>query len=154
MASGVAGKHPDLAILHLTQRPTVLPGDTGGVVALFDKARHIEDQHAMAHLFGHQMVVMPPHLILVPHHITDQALHATDVAVRDLEGHGLNRFALEGTELAHQVVEKMLTRLTSGKAVMEDRLERAKLIHEAFYIAWEHVKRGNGKSVAFGPTGW
>src|SRR5918999_5567092 len=150
MARGIAGKYPDLTIFHLPQRPTVLPGDTGGIVALFDKARLIEDQYSIviAHLICHQMVVLPPHLIFVPHHITDKALHATDVAARDLEGHRLNGFALEGTDLAHHVVEKMLTRLTSGKAIMEGRLERAKLIHEPFYIAGEHLERGNSNSVA------
>src|SRR5918992_1553013 len=154
MARGIAGKYPDLTIFHLPQRPTVLPGNTGGIVALFDKARLLEDQYpiAIAHLICHQMVVLPPHLIFVPHPITDKALHATDVGVHDLDGHRLNGFALEGTELAHHVVEKMLTRLTSGKTVMACGLERAKLIHEPFYIAGEYLERGNSNSAAFSPT--
>jgi hypothetical protein len=93
-------------------------------------------------------------MLLIPGDITDEALQPTDSAPLDVEGHRLNRFALEETELADQIVKEMRARLTAGKTVVKSGLELPEFIHEAFYIAGHEVKRGNGKSLTIDPTGW
>src|SRR5262249_37534398 len=78
----IPGKDADLAILHLAQGATVLPGDPHGVRPLFDKPRLIEHQHALrvAHRLRRELMVVPEHLLLIPVHITDEPLQPTDRA--------------------------------------------------------------------------
>src|SRR4029434_2498701 len=121
MPGGIPGKHPNLTILHLAQRATLLPRDPYGVLALFDKARFVEHQDALGitQFVGHELMVVPPHLCLIPVHITDKPLQPPDGAPFDVEGHGLDRLAFELTALAHHIVEEMGTGLTACKAIVE-----------------------------------
>ena len=48
----------------------------------------------------------------------------------------------------------MGARLTAPKTVVKGGLELPEFVHEAFHIAGYQVKRGHGKTCAFGPTGW
>ena len=88
----ISGKDPDLTILDLAQGAAVLPRDPHRIVALFDKARLIEHQDTigLTHLLGYELMVVPPHLCLIPQHITDEPLQPTDGASLNLEGHRLN----------------------------------------------------------------
>src|SRR5215510_11942666 len=99
-------------------------------------------------------MVVPPHLLLIPGHITDKPLQPTDGAPLDLEGHRLDRLAFELAELAHHIVEEMGARLTAGKTVVEGRLKLPQCLHEPFHIAGNDIKRGDGKCFAGSPTGW
>jgi hypothetical protein len=99
-------------------------------------------------------MVVPPHLRLIPGDLTDKALQPTDSAPLDVAGHGLERFALKGTELAHQIVKEMDAWLTTGKTVVEERLELPQFVYEAFNIPGDDLKRGNGKACTVSPTGW
>src|SRR5215510_11656753 len=125
MPGGIAGKHPDLTILHFAQRATVLPRDAHGVFALFDKDRLIKHQDpiGVTHLLGHEVMIVPPHLLLIPAPITDKPLQPPNGASLDLEGHGLDRLACQLTELADHIVKEMDTRLTAGKTVVKGGLE-------------------------------
>jgi len=156
MARGIPGEHPDLTIFDLAQGATVLPCDSHGVLPFFDKARLIEHQHAIrvAHLLGYKLMVVPHHLLLIPDAITDKPLQPTDGTPLNLERHGLNRLAFKLTELAYHVVKEMGARFTAWKTVVKGRLKLLEFVHEAFHITGHHVKRGNGKTFAFRPTGW
>jgi hypothetical protein len=68
MPRRIGSKDPNLTILHLTQRPTILPRDPHGVLALFHKARLIEQQDTLSitHLVGYELMVVPHHLLLIP----------------------------------------------------------------------------------------
>src|SRR2546428_10747753 len=109
MPRSIGGKHPHLTILHFAQGATVLPGHAYRVLAFFDKARLIDDQHAIGlpHLVCHEVMIRLTHRVLIPHIIAHAALHAPNVAPVDAAGHGLNGFAFQGTEWADQVVEKI-----------------------------------------------
>src|SRR5262245_15995577 len=93
MPGGIASKHAHLTILHFAQRPTILPRHPHRVLAFFDKARLVEHQDpvGVAHLLGHELMIVPPHLGLIPDDITDKALQSPDRAALHLEGHGLDR---------------------------------------------------------------
>jgi len=71
-----------------------------------------------------------------------------------MQGHRLDGLAFEGTQLAHQIVKKLGTRLIAAKTVVKGGLELPQVVHEAFHITADNVKRGNGKIITFGPTGW
>jgi hypothetical protein len=73
-------------------------------------------------------MVIPPHLFLIPVHLTDKPLQPTDGPPFDVEGHGLNRLAFEPTQLAHHIVEEMGARLTACKTVVKSRLELPQFI--------------------------
>src|SRR5262249_18497745 len=156
MPGGIASKHAHLTILHLAQRPTILPCDPHRVLALFDKARLIKHQDAIrvAHLLGHEVMIVPPHLCLIPDDITDKALQSTDRAALHLEGHGLDGVAFQLTELPHHRVKEMGPRLTAGKTVVKGGLELPQFLHEPSHIAGDEVKGGNGKAFTADPTGW
>src|SRR5262249_6317629 len=130
MARGIASKHPYLTIFHFTQRATVLSRHADGVLPLFDKSRLIEHEDAsrIAHRVGHELMVVPPHLLLIPAHITDKPLQPADGTPLDLEGHGLNRFPFEPTQLAYHIVEEMGARLAASKTVVKSRLELPQFI--------------------------
>src|SRR4029453_5024358 len=155
MARGIASEHPDLTIVDLAKGTTVLPRDPHRVRALFDKARLIEHQHAigLTQLIGHELMVVPHHLLLLPDTITDKPLQPADSAPLYAERHRLDRLAFERTELAHHVVKEMDARLTPRKTVVKGRLELLQFVYEAFHIPGNYVKRGNGKTFAFRPTG-
>jgi hypothetical protein len=156
MPRGIAHKHANLTIFHLAQGATILPRDPHGVLALFDKARLIEHQDALGitHGLGHELMVIPQHLLLIPPDITDKPLEPTDRPPFDMEGHGLNRLAFELAELANHIVKEMGPWLTARKTVVKGGLERPQFVHEAFHITRDEVKRGNGKFITIGPTGW
>src|SRR5712691_5305323 len=137
MPRRIGGKDPNLTILHLAQRPTILPRAPHRVLALFHKARLIEHQDTIwiTHLVGHELMGVPHHLLLIPPHITDEPLHPSDGAPLNLEGHRLNRFTFKLAELAHHIVKEMGARLTAGETVVKGRLESPQVLHELFYIA-------------------
>ncbi len=70
----------------------------------------------------------------------------------DLEGHGLDRFAFEFTELADHVVKEMLTGLAAQKTMPELLLEGLEFVQESVDIMGGKIKRGDGEQLAFGPT--
>src|SRR2546430_17249902 len=115
MPGGIAGKHANLTILHLAQRATILPRDPHRVLALFDKARLVEHQDPIggAHLLGHELMIVPPHPLLIPDDITDKALQSTDRTDLHLAGHGLDRPAFQLPEMPHLIVKAMRPRVTS-----------------------------------------
>ena len=65
-----------------------------------------------------------------------------------------NRLPFQRTQLVHQRVKEMCARLTAGKVVVKGRQEFPQFLYEPFHIAGREVKRGNGKSLTLGPTGW
>jgi hypothetical protein len=97
---------------------------------------------------------VPPHLCLIPAHSADKPLPPPDGAPLDLESHRLNRLAFQLTALTNHIVKEMPARLTACKTVVQGGLKLPEFLHEAFHIAGDEVKRGNGKSFAAGPTGW
>src|SRR2546430_14341994 len=121
MPGGIAGKHANLTILHLAQRATILPRDPHRVLALFDKARLGEHQDPIggAHLLGHELMIVPPHLFLITDDINDKALQSTDRAALHLAGHGLDRLEFQLTELPYHIVKEMSPQLSAGKKVVE-----------------------------------
>src|SRR5262249_24837724 len=123
---------------------------------LFDKARLVKHQDPIGgtHLLGHEVMIVPPHLFLIPDDITDKALQAPDRAALHLEGHGLDRLAFQLTELPDHIIKEMPTRLTAGKTVVKGGLERPQFLHEPCHIAGDEVKGGNGKAFTAAPTGW
>src|SRR5262245_45964665 len=143
-------------MLPLAQRATILPCDAHGVLAFFDETCLVEPQDAIgiAHLLGDELMVIPPHLVLIPDDITEKALQSTDRAALHLEGHGLDRLAFQLTALPHHLVKAMGPRLTAGKTVVKGGLKRPQFFHAPFHSAGDEVKGGNGKAFAAGPTGW
>jgi hypothetical protein len=77
-----------------------------------------------------------------------------DGAPLDLEGHGLARLAFQLTAWTDHIVKEMPARLTACKTVVKGGLKLPPFLHEAFHIAGDESKRGNGKAFAAGPTGW
>jgi hypothetical protein len=154
MTRGIGGKHPNLTLLHLAERTAILPGHSHGLLPFFHKARLIHHQHALGitHLGGDQPMIRLAHLVFVPDIITDEALHAADVAPRDLECHGLNGCAFEFTELAHHIVEKLVPRFLAGKTRPKGGVESTEFVQERVNIASREGKLGNGKRLVCRPT--
>jgi hypothetical protein len=71
-----------------------------------------------------------------------------------MQGHRLNRLAFELAQLTHHRVKKLGARFTAAKTVVKGGLELPQVVHEAFHVTADNVKRGNGKTLTFGPTGW
>jgi hypothetical protein len=99
-------------------------------------------------------MVIPQHLLLIPRNIAEKPLQPADCPPSDTEGHRLNRFPFERTQLADHIVKKMRPRLTPGKTVVKGGLELPQFVHEAFHIAGHEIKRRDGKALMIGPTGW
>jgi hypothetical protein len=53
-----------------------------------------------------------------------------------------------------EVQKEMGPRLTAGKTIVKGGLELPQFVQEAFHIAGNEVKCGNGKSLTLGPTSW
>jgi hypothetical protein len=147
MARSIAGKHPYLAILHLPERATVLPGNAHRVLPLFDKASLIEHQDTLrvAQCVGHELMVIPYHRHLIPADITNKSLHPTNRAPLNVERHRLDRLALQLTELTHHIVKEMGAGLAAGKAVVKGGLELPQFLQEPFHITRDDVKSRDGK---------
>ena len=143
-------------MLDLARGAAVLPRDPHRTVPLFTKpdASHLRTPSGSAHRLGDALLGVPPHLCLIPQHSTDEPLHPTEGASRNLEGHRLNRFAFARAALAHHVIKEMGTRLAARTTGVKDRLECPQFLQEPFHIAGDEVKRGNGTAFAAGPTGW
>ena len=82
MPRHLGGKDSTLTSLDLAQGAAVLPGNPHGVLAFLHKACLIEQQHAVwsTHRIGHALMVIPAPLLLIPPHITDEALPPPDGA--------------------------------------------------------------------------
>jgi hypothetical protein len=132
-------------MLHLAQRATILPRHACGVFALFDKARFIEHQDTLGITqgLGHELMIIPQQLFLIPHRLTQKALQAADTAPLDGKSHRLNRFPGQGAVLPHHVIQAMPAGFTPSKTIMEDTLELLSLVREAFHITDLHGKGGN-----------
>ena len=156
MPRAIASKHADLTMLHFAQGVTLWPRDPCGVLALFDEARLIEHPDAVwiTHFLGHELMIIPPPLLLIPAHITEKPLQPADRTPFDMEGHRLNRLAFELAALADHIVKEMGPWLTAHKTVVKGGLERPQFVHEAFHITGHDLKCGHGKFIAIGPTGW
>jgi hypothetical protein len=48
----------------------------------------------------------------------------------------------------------MVTRFTTHKTVVEGRLELLQFLQEAFHIAGDYIKGGNGKAFVSASTDW
>src|SRR5262249_47129653 len=140
----------------LDQGPGIASPSPDGVLALFHKARLIDHQAAfrIAHRRGHELMIGPPHVLLIPDHITQKALQPPDGPALHVEGHGLDRLPLEWAQLAHHIIEEMGARLTPGKTVVKGGLEFPEFLQEPLYIGGGEVKGGNRKAFIVGPTGW
>jgi hypothetical protein len=79
-------------MLHLPQRATVLPPNADRVRAFFDKARLIEHQDAIgsAQLVSDELMIDPPHVLLIPGNLTEKPLQPTHAPSGAPEGHGLD----------------------------------------------------------------
>jgi hypothetical protein len=154
MTRGIGGKHPNLTMLHLAESTAILPGHSHGLLPFFHKARLLHHQHALGitHLGGDQPMIRLAPLVFVPDIITDEALHAADVAPRDLECHGLNGFAFECTELAHHIVEEMPAGLATSKTGAEVVMESLEFIQESFDIAGGELKPWEGEPLVWRAT--
>jgi hypothetical protein len=121
----IPSKNAYLTILHFPQRATILSRHTHGVFALFDKARFIEHEDAigLAQFSRHKLVVVPPHLLLIPYGLTEKALQAADTTPLDRQRHRLNRFPGKGAVLPDHVIQEMRAGFTPSKTVMEEALE-------------------------------
>ena len=88
-------------------------------------------------------MIVPPHLLLIPHGLTEKALQAPDATPLDSQRHWLNGFPGQGAVLPHHVIQEMPAGFTPSKTIMEDTLELLSLVYEAFNITDLHVKGGN-----------
>ena len=133
-----------------------MPRDAYGVLAFFDKTGLVEHQHAIggAHLVGDDLMVIPPHLLFIPDHLTQKALQTADIPPWNLEGDGLNRLPFQWPQLAYHIVKEMGTRLTPGKTIVKEALELLQFVDEPGHIAGGEIKGGNRKPVACCPTRW
>src|SRR6267378_4947214 len=77
MPRGLGGKHPHLTIVSLPSRATILSCHAHRLLALFDKARLIEHEHArgVAHLGCDEAMVRLAHQVFIPDIIAHAALH-------------------------------------------------------------------------------
>src|SRR5215475_7364405 len=64
-------------------------------------------------------MIGPPHVLLIPDHITQKALQPPDGPALHVEGHGLDRLPLERAQLAHHIIEEMGARLTPGQTAVK-----------------------------------
>jgi hypothetical protein len=155
LGRGIGGKDPHLAVFHLADRATVLPGHPQRVLTFFDKATLVENDHAprLTPLVGHHAMGSLPHLIFFPDIIADEALHTPDVAPFDMNSHGLNGLALKRTELARHVVKEMLTGFATHKTRVKGLMDLMELIEKSLYIGAGQVKVGPDIWVLLGTTG-
>jgi hypothetical protein len=92
---------------------------------------------------SHELMRVPPHLLFIPHGLTEKALQAADTATLDSKRHRLHRFPGKGAVLPHHGIQEMPAGFTPRKTIMEDTLELLSLVHEAFDITDLHVKGGH-----------
>jgi len=113
-------------------------------------------EHALggAHLLGHELMLGPPHLLLIPDHITQKALQTTDVTPWNLESDGRNRLSFQRTQLAYPRVKERRTRLTAGKTIVKEALELLQCVDEPGHIAGGESTGGHRKPIALRPTRW
>jgi hypothetical protein len=95
---------------------------------------------------------VPPHLLLIPHRLTEKALQAPDATPLDSQRHGLHGFPGQGAVLPNHVIPAMRPGFTPRKTIMEDTLELLSLVHEAFHITDLHVKGGNHERLIYRAT--
>ena len=88
-------------------------------------------------------MIVPPHLLLLPHGLTEKALQAPDATPLDSQRHWLNGFPGQGAVLPNHVIQAMRPGFTPSKTIMEDTLELLSLVREAFHITDLHGKGGN-----------
>src|SRR5262249_1141992 len=102
-----------------------------------------QDALGLAQLGRHELMIMPPHLLLLPDRLTQQALPAAETAPRDGKSHRLQRFPGKAAVLPHHVIQEMPAGFTPSTTIMEDTLELLSLVPAAFNITDLHVKGGN-----------
>src|SRR5262249_4292078 len=155
LARGIGGEDPYLAILHLPYGAAVLAGAPPGGLALFCKARLLEDQHPTgpAHLLLDHALICPQHGVVIPERLTEEPLHRPDLAALHLQGYRFDGFAGEGTELPHHRVEKLVPWFLPGKTRPKGRMEPTEFVHKSVDLAPSERKLGNGKRLVCRPTG-
>jgi hypothetical protein len=129
---GIGRKHSHLTVLDFPQGAAVLAGHAHRVLPFFRKPCLIDDQDAigLAHLVLDQAMIRLQHRCFIPQRITDEALHSPHLATFHLQGDGLDRFALDGAELAHHIVEKLVPRFLPGQTRPKGRVESTEFVHE------------------------
>jgi hypothetical protein len=132
-------------MLHCPQCPTLLSSYSCRVFALFDKGRFVEPQDAIGlpSLVRHELVRVPPPLLLIPHGLAEQAWQAPDAPTLDRESDWLTGCPGEGAILPNHVIPEMGAGRTPHTTIMDDTLECLQLVHEAFDISDLHVKGRN-----------
>src|SRR3954469_16369549 len=105
----------------------------------------------LGHLVRDETVICLTHRVLIPPIIAHEALHAPHVAPVDMEGHGLNGLAFQGTALADHGVEEMFAGLTPRKTPPELVMERLEFVKKSLNITRGESKLREGEPLAFGP---
>ena len=151
---GLSGQDAHLTVLHLPQRPTIVPGHARRVLALFDQPRCIAPQDAIGlpALGCHELLIGPPPLLLIPPGLPAKALQAPDATPRDSQRHWLKGFPGQGAVLPNHVIPALRPSCTPSKTIMEDTLELLSLVHEAFNLTDLHVKGGNHARLTYSAT--
>jgi hypothetical protein len=67
-------------------------------------------------------MIVPPHLLLIPHGLTEKALQAPDATPLDSQRYGLNGFPGQGAVRPNHVSQAMRPGFTPSKTIMEDTL--------------------------------
>jgi hypothetical protein len=112
------GRHRDLAIGDLAQRPTVLPRDADRRWPLFGKARAVEDQHAAA--FGEHGAQPTPDAVRIPRGMGNEMLERLGGdRLGHPRQHGLHRLSLAVAEHAVDVRPQRHQLSTMAKAALE-----------------------------------
>jgi hypothetical protein len=93
-----------------------------------------------------------PQGVFIPERIAHEPLHRPDFAAFHLEGHGFDRFAFQGTELAHPIIKKLVPRFLPGKTRAKGGVEPTKFVHERINITPGECKLGNSKRLPSRPT--
>ncbi len=99
-------------------------------------------------------MVRPQHLRVIPDDLTETPLHRPHAASFDPQRDGFDRFAFQGTELAHHIAKEMFPRLAPGKTIVEGVMKPPQFVEQAFDVTVVHGKLGDGKLLTFRPPGW
>ena len=122
MGRGIGGENTDLAVVHLTDAPTVLLGNTDGVIPFFDETGFIKNHDAIgiSKVIVYHTMMLTQNLVIVPDDVTDKMLHRPDIAVFYGKSDWLNGFSLQFAELTDHILEKMVSGFAAGKTVSKN----------------------------------
>jgi hypothetical protein len=152
----VSGKNPYLATVNFSDCPAVLASDTDRVLPFLDKTAFVKDQGAIwaAEIITNQTTILGHNPVIVPRCVADKPLQCPDVSVFQSECDRFNGFAFQVAELPGHVVEKVLPRFASLKALGELLVESSEFVPEICNIAFVQIKFGNRVEVVFISDAW